>query len=144
MAFCERLSEQLGIVATVDPQTGASAAITSDVVAMGMHRRAMFILQTGAGNTGGILVNIQEANAGFTALTATILTRAATACVGLNSQYLFEVSAEAMGAGCTALRAVITPTATPLLSLICLADVERYHPASDRDLASVVAIQAAN
>ena len=145
MAFCERLSEQLAVVATIDPQAGVSAStVTSDVVAMGMHRRALFILQTGAGNTAGILVNIQEANAAFTAGTATILTRSAAACVGLNSQYLFEVSGEAMGAGLTALRAVCTPVATPLFSLVCLADVERYHPASDRDLASVAAIQAAN
>ena len=145
MPFCERLSEQLAVVATIDPQAGATAGHTSDVVAMGMHRRALFILARGAGVAGGCLVNIQEANAAFTAGTATILTRAATACAAANSQYLFEVSAEAMGAGLTALRAVVTPTvAGDLLTMIVLADVERYHPASDRDLASVVAIQAAN
>lgn len=144
MAFCERLSEQLAVVATIDPQTLATAAATSDVVAMAMHRRALFILQTGAANTAGFLVNIQEANAAFSAGTATILTRAATACVGVNSQYLFEVSAEAMGAGLTALRAQVTSGGAYLVSMLVLADVERYHPASDRDLATVVAIQAAN
>ena len=143
MAFCERLSEQLAVVATIDPQLGATGALTSDVVAMAQHRRALFILSRGAG-TAGQLVNIQEANAAFTAGTATILTRAATACSATLSQYLFEVSAEAMGAGLTALRAVVTSTGNDILSLICLADVDRYHPASDFDLNTVIAIQAAN
>jgi len=112
---------------------------------MAMHRRALFILSRGAGVAGGCLVNIQEANAAFTASTATILTRAGTAAAAANSQYLFEVSAEAMAAGLTALRAVVTPTvAGDLISMVVLADVDRYHPASDYDLGTVVAIQAAN
>ena len=143
MAFCERLSEQLGVVATIDPQAGATGAVTSDVIAMAMHRRALFIMMRGAG-TAGQTVDIQEANAGFTAGTATILTRTTAACSATLSQYLFEVSAEAMGAGLTALRAVVTSSATDIYALVCLADVERYHPASDRDLATVVAIQVAN
>ena len=143
MAFCERLSEQLAVVATIDPQAGATGAVTSDVFSMVNHRRALFVLSKGAGSA-GILVNIQEANAGFTAGTATILTRAATACVAPNTQYLFEVTAEAMADGNTALRAICTPVTTDLLSLVVLADVIRYHPASDYDLASVAAIQVAN
>ena len=146
MAFCERLSEQLAVVATVDPVSRGNTIITSDSVAMAVHRRALFILQTGANPT-GILVNIQEGTVLWTAGTATILTRAATAVVGVNSQYLFEVSGEAMGAGLTHLRAQLTPSgATHLISLVCLADVERYHPGSDQppSLATVVAIQADN
>ncbi len=143
MAFCERLSEQLAVVATIDPVAGATGAATTDVVAMGMHRRALFLLQRGVG-AAGMTVAIQEANAGFTALTATILTRAATACAAAASQYLFEVSAEAMAAGCTALRGVFTSVGADLYAVLVLADVERYPPASDRDLASVVSIQAAN
>jgi len=145
MPFCERLSEQLAVVAVIPPQAGATAGHTSNVVAMAMHRRALFILSRGAGVAGGCLVNIQEANAAFTASTATILTRAGTAAAAANSQYLFEVSAEAMAAGLTALRAVVTPTvAGDLISMVVLADVDRYHPASDYDLGTVVAIQAAN
>ena len=143
MAFCERLSEQLAVVATIDPQAGATGAVTSDVISMVNHRRALFILSRGAG-VAGTLVQIQEANAGFTAGTAVILTRAATACAAANSQYLFEVTAEALGAGLTALRAVVTSIGTDLISLVALADVIRYHPASDYDLASVASIQVAN
>lgn len=144
MAFCERLSEQLAVVATVDPVSQGNTAVTSDAFSMSLHRRALFILSTGANPT-GVLVNIQEGTVNFTAGTATILTRAATAVIGVNSQYLFEVSGEAMAAGMVNLRAQLTPSgAAHLISLIALADVERYHPASDRDLATVVAIQAAN
>jgi len=145
MPFCERLTEQLAIVATVDPVNGLSAATVSDVFSMSLHRRAMFILQTGATVGTGILCNIQEnPAAAFTAGTATILTLAATACTATDSQYLFEVSGEAMGLNMQYLRGQFTPTGATILSAVVLADVERYHPASDRDLASVVSIQAAN
>ena len=147
MAFCERLSEQLGLVATIDPASISGAAVNSDVFSMALHRRALFILQTGAAVVApGILVTIREAvDALATATTAVILTRAATACAAVASQYLFEVSAEAMADGYTYLCGTLDPGAgATLVSMTVLADVERYHPASDRDLASVVSIQAAN
>lgn len=144
MAFCERLSEQLAVVATIDPQAGGTGALTTDVIAMTNHRRALFIFSTGAG-TSGVGVAIQEANAAFTAGTANILTAANTVVgVTANTQNLFEVSAEAMGAGLTALRGVFTSIAGDIISVVVLADVIRYHPASDYDLASVINIQAAN
>jgi len=145
MAFCERLSEQLAVVATIDPVAQGAAAVACDVFSMQLHRRALFILSTGGCPT-GILVNIQENTASaFTTGTATLLTRAATAVVAANSQFLFEISSEAMSDGFTFLRAEITPSgADHLVSMVVLADVERYSPASDRNLASVVAIQAAN
>lgn len=143
MAFCERLSEQLAIVATIDPVAGGTGAATTDVVPMGLHRRAMFILMRGVG-TAGITCAIQEANAAFTAGTATILTRAAADADVAAEQHIFEVSAEAMGAGLTALRGVFTSVGADLYAVLVLADVERYHPASDRDLATVASIQAAN
>ncbi len=147
MAFCERLSEQLAVVATIDPADISGAAVNADVFSMAMHRRALFILSTGATvNAPGILVNIREGlDAACTATTAVILTRAATACAAVASQYLFEVSGEAMAAGYTYLRGEFDPgNGATLISCVVLADVDRYHPASDRDLASVAAIQAAN
>ena len=144
MPFCERLSEHLAVVATIDPIAAATAAATTDAFSMSMHRRALFILQTGATVGTGILCNIQEGTANWTAGTATILTRAAAAAAATASQYLFEVSAEAMGAGLTELRGVFDPTGASIYAVVVLADVERYHPASDRDLVSVAAIQAAN
>ena len=143
MTYCERLSEQLAIVATIDPVSQGAAMVACDIFAMTNHRRALFVLSTGANPT-GILVNIQEnAAAAFTAGTATLLTRAATAVVGVNSQYLFEVSAGAMGHGMQYLRAQITPSGVAhLVSMVVFADVDRYKPASQFDLATVVAIQS--
>jgi len=143
MAFCERLSEQLAVVATIDPQAGATGAQTSDVVDMTFYRRALFVMMRGAG-TAGQTVDIQEANGGFTALTATILTRVSADCDVTLEQHLFEVTSEAMAYGCTALRAVVTSSGTDIYALLCLADVIRYHPASDYDLNTVASIQVAN
>ena len=147
MPFCERLSEQLAVVATIDPADISGAAQNSDIFSMALHRRALFILSTGATvNAPGILVQIREAvDAAATATTAVILTRAAADVTATDSQFLFEVSAEAMAAGHTYLVGTVDAGAgATLASMIVLADVERYHPASDRDLPSVVSIQAAN
>ena len=147
MAFCERLSEQLAIVATIDPIAivGATTA-SAPVFSMAMHRRALFILQTGA-VFGAATVLIQEGAAvGMTAgTTATILTGALTAITAVASQYLFEVSGEAMADGMTFLRASLAGcTPTDVLSMVVLADVERYHPGSDQNLATTVIAGVAN
>jgi len=147
MAFCERLSEQLAVVATIDPADISGAAQDSDIFSMQLHRRALFILSTGATvNAPGILVQIREAvDAAMTATTAAILSAAATAVTATDSQFLFEVSSEAMQANHIYLSGRVDAGAgATLASMVVLADVERYHPASDRDLASVVSIQAAN
>ena len=139
MAFCERLSEQLALVATIDPQVGGSGALTTDAFSMSMHRRALFILSNGAG-TSGVGVLIQEcANTAFGGGTATILTGNNTV-VGVTTltQYMWEVSAEAMAAGMTALRGVFTSIANDIISVVVLADVERYHPGSDVGIQSAI------
>ena len=144
MAFCERLSEQLCVIATVDPTVSVTAITATDVFSMAMHRRALFILQTGDTVGTGILCNIEEGPVVGMTGSAVILTRAATACTAVDSQYLFEVSGEAMATGNSFLRGRFTPTAATTLSCVVLADVERYHPGSDRDLATVLSIQVAN
>ena len=94
----------------------------------------------------GILVQIREAaDAAATATTAVILQRLATAVTATDSQFLFEVTAEAMAAGYTYLVGTVDAGAgATLASMVVLADVVRYHPASDNDLGSVVSIQVAN
>ncbi len=143
MTYCERLSEQLAIVATIDPVAIAGSTTVSDVFVMTNHRRALFILQTGAvfGQAG---VAIQENNAAaFTAGTATLLTGAATTVTAAASQYLYEVTASAMGVGFQWLRcAIVAATPTDVISMVVLADVDRYKPASQYDLASVAVIQS--
>jgi hypothetical protein len=144
MAFCERLSEQLAIVATIDPIAVTGVTTVSDVFSMALHRRALFILQTGA-VFGQATVLIQEGPVvGMTGST-TILTGAVTAITAVASQYLFEVSGEAMAAGMSFLRASLAGiTPTDVISMVVLADVERYHPGSDNDLGTVVIAGVAN
>ena len=145
MAYCERLSEQLAVVATIDPVVlGATATAVSDVFSMEFHRRALFIVKTGATVATGISVNIQEDNAtAFTAGVGTLLSATTAAVTAVASQFLFEVSAEALSTGFTYLRGqIVTTGANSIVDMTVLADVERYHPASDRDLPTVVSIQA--
>jgi hypothetical protein len=142
MAYCERLSEQLGVVATIDPVVVTGTVAVSDIFSMAMHRRALFILQTEAAFAQAVVLIQENVAQAFTAATATLLTGAATTVTANASQYLYEVSAEAMTAGFTWLRASLTGiTPNDIISMVVLADVERYHPASDRDL-NTVTIQA--
>ena len=144
MAFCERLSEQLAIVAVVNPvAVTGSAAVTAPVFSMALHRRALFILQTGAVFTDATVLIQEGPVIGMTG-SATILTGAATAITAINSQYLWEVSAEAMAAGNSWLRASLVATNAEVISMIVLADVERYHPGSDQNLGTVVIDGVAN
>ena len=145
MAYCERLSEQLAIVATIDPVAVVGTTTASDIFSMALHRRALFIFQTGAVFTDATVLIQEGAAVGMTAgTTATILTGAATAITAIDSQYLFEVSGEAMAAGNSFLRAHLTVTATEAMSMVVIADVERYHPGTDHDLATVVVAGVAN
>lgn len=144
MAFCQRLSEQLCIVATIDPIDVPGTVATSDVFSMALHRRALFVLQTGATFVAGT-VNIQEGPVVGMTGSANILTGAATAITAVATQYLFEVSGEAMAAGNSFLRCSIAGlTAGDYLSMVVLADVERYAPGTDHDLATVIVSGVAN
>ena len=146
MAFCERLSEQLALVATIDPIDVPGTVAVSDIFSMQLHRRALFVLQTGATFVAGTVLIQEGAAVGMTAgTTATILTGAATAITAVASQYLFEVSAEAMAAGNSFLRASIAGlTIGDFVSMVVLADVERYHPGSDRNLVTTTISGVAN
>jgi len=139
MAYCERLSEQLGVVATIDPIALTGTVAVSDIFSMALHRRALFIFQTEAVFAAATVLIQENAAQAFTAGTATLLTGASTTVTAAASQYLYEISAEALSAGFTWVRASIAGmTIGDIVSMVVLADVERYHPASDRDLATVV------
>ena len=143
MAYCERLSEQLAIVATIDPVQLAATTTTSDIFAMTNHRRALFILQTG-NPFASATVLIQEDNVvGFTGTVQTVLTGATTTVTAADSQYLYEVSASALDVGYQWLRCHIQgATISDPISMVVLADVDRYKPASQYDLGSVAVIQS--
>ena len=143
MAYCERLSEQLAIVATIDPVALTVTTAVSDVFAMTNHRRALFILQTGAAFASATVQIQDNPAAAFTAGTATLLTGTTGTVTAAASQYLYEVSAEALSYGAQYLRAnLLGMNATDPISMVVLADVDRYKPASQYDLASVAVIQS--
>jgi hypothetical protein len=143
MTYCERLSEQLAIIATIDPIALTGTVAVSDVFQMTNHRRALFILQTEAVFASASVLIQENVASAFTAGTATLLTGTTGTVVGNASQYLYEVSAEAMATGFTWLRASLTGmTIGDLISMVVLADVDRYKPASQYDLASVDVIQS--
>jgi len=140
MPFCERLSEQLAVVGTVDPISQAAALISTDVVDMSQHRRCMFILTIGATvGAGGVLVEIQEGTA-LVPAGAVILTSAAATVATIAHTYIWEVSGEAMADTYTHLRGDFTPAAAgpTMMGVLVLADVERYHPGSDWDVDTTI------
>ena len=139
MAYCERLSEQLAIIATIDPVAIVGTASNSDIFAMTNHRRALFILQTGAVFVAATVLIQDNVAQAFTAGTATLLTGAVGTVTAINSQYLYEVSAAALGVGRIWLRGRVQgATPTDVISMVVLADVDRYKPASQYDLGTVV------
>ena len=143
MTYCERLSEQLAIVATIDPIVVTGTVAVSDAFIMTNHRRALFILMTEAAFASATVLIQDNPAAAFTAGTATLLTGTTGTVVGNASQYLYEVSAAALTAGSTWLRASLTGiTPNDIISMVVLADVDRYKPASQYDLASVDVIQS--
>ena len=146
MAFCERLSEQLAVVGTIDPVSQGAALISTDVVNMALHRRCMFTLLLGAApDAAGVLVNIQEGTVAVPN-SAVILTSAGVDVDVANWCYIWEVSAEAMADTYTVLRGDFTPLGAgpTLMSVLVQADVERYHPGSDSNIAGTTIMGTAN
>ena len=133
------------MVATIDPIAVTGTVAASDVISMVLHRRALFIIQSGA-VFGSANILIHENNsATFTTGTATIISGITATVITAASQFLFEVSAEAMGDGMTYLRADLTGlTPTNVISGIVLADVERYAPASNENLGTTQIVAVAN
>jgi len=140
MSYTTRLTEQLALVATIDPDAYTAAAYTSDWVAMKNRRRAIFVLMVGdLGTSATVDFVVKEATDGSgtdaqTLKSATQLTQAGT---DSDKQVIIEVEAEELSAGFTHLAAVVTiGTATSDMGLVAFADVSRYQPDTG-DLASV-------
>ena len=146
MAFCERLSEQLAVVGTIDPISQGAALISTDVVPMGLHRRCLFTLMLGLSpDAAGVLVEIQEGTVAVPN-SAVILTSAGVDVDVASTQFIWEVSSEAMADTYTVLRGDFTPLGAgpTLMAVLVQADVERYHPGSDVNLASCTIMGTAN
>jgi hypothetical protein len=155
----ERLTEALAEVATLDP-VAMSAAGTTDYAHMRYSRRIVFTLLAGDIPAGVTALNFKLVSGSLTGGTAdpvlysadisgkTITCTAGT--IGKNLQYHLEITDAELNdhAGTLPARqyvaAVVTPSGggTMLAAVSAKGSVARYHPASDRDLASVTQIVA--
>jgi len=147
MAYTERLSEQLAIVACIDPDAYGTGAQSSDVIDMRYHRRVMFIVMAGTlGSSATLDFKVQEcATSGgtYSDLSGKSITQLTDAGTDDDKQAIVEVAAEEMGAGMRYLKGILTVgTATSDAGVIALADVTRYKPANAYDLSSVDEIVA--
>ncbi len=142
--YTEQLTEQLAVVATIDPDAVTAGAHNSDYVDMAERRRAIFIVMTGTlGTDATVDAKVQEAQDSSGTGVADLSDKAITQIVkatGDDKQAIIEVTAEEMSAGFTHLRLVLTVgTATSDAGAIALANVSRYKPDTS-DLATVVEI----
>jgi hypothetical protein len=144
-----RLSEMLGIVATIDPDANTAAALITDEIDMSKWSRVMFIVQTGILGTSGTLdLAIKggaSTNAGShaTAVTGKSITQLVKA-TNDDDQVILEVSAEECAAqGLNFIEGTFTiGTATSDCSLVAIGLRSDYSNVTSHDLASVVEIVA--
>ena len=140
----ERLSEQLAVVATIDPEAYTTATtVTTDVFDMSVHHEAMFVIMTGtvAANT-TLDFDVQESTAtGAGTVTATAVASITQLTAGNDDdQVIVTVRGEDMSDGYRYLRGVLTiggVGGTADVGVVALADRARYKAASVNDLASV-------
>jgi len=144
----EKFTEQLAVVAKLDPKSQSAATVTSDYVDMAKIKKVIFILQTGVmGTSATVDMAIKGDTASGGSYTTTITDKSITQLVKAsndNNIAVVEVSAAEVAAqGYRYIRASVTVgTATSLVSLVALAGNLAYSSASENDLAAVVEIVA--
>ena len=144
-----RLSEMLGVVATIDPDANTAAAYIGDEIDMSKWTRVLFIIQTGVLGTSATVDFIvnggASSNAGShaTAVTGKLITQLVKASND-DDQVLLEVTAEECAAqGLNFIEGTMTVgTATSDCSMVAIGLRGDYSDVTDHDLASVVEIVA--
>lgn len=148
MPFTTRLSEQLAVVATIDPDEYSAGATNTDIIDMRYHRRVIFVVMVGTlGTNATVDFKVQEGAASDMSdaadLSGKAITQLTQAGTDADKQAIVEVAAEEMTSGDRYLRGTLTvATAACDAGVIAVADCARYLPASDYDLASVDEIVA--
>jgi len=145
-----KLSEKLAVVSVIDPDANTTGTITGDWVDLGVHRRAMFIFAIGTlGSSATADGDVQQASdssgTGAKAITGKSITQLTDAGTDSDKQVVVEVAdyeLDVEGGFTHVAPRLIIGTATSDSTVIGIAGVPRYHPASDNDLASVDEIVA--
>lgn len=144
--YNEALSQQLAVVATIDPDSLSAGAANSDAVDMSKFNRVLFLFLSGDLGTSatmdGKLQGSVDGSTGWTDLSGKSITQFTQAGSDSDKQALVEITAEELagyGSGTYRyVRGVITiGTAASEAALVALGASARFHPASDDDLASV-------
>jgi Rieske Fe-S protein len=137
-----RLNERLSIVATIDPASVSAGTAASDVVKMDVHREVAFILLTGALGTSATVDLKLQASATSGGTYADISGKSITQMVKAsndNDQVTINLRSSEMPAGKAFVKAVATVgTAASIISLVAVAENDRFEPANATQLASVV------
>lgn len=151
MSYIPRLSEELAVVATIDPDAYTTGTQTSDIIDMRYHKRVMFIITVGTlGSSATVDFTVfgdsAAAMGSEVALTGKVITQLTEAGTDSDKQAIVEVTAEELASQIVGGRYIrgkmAVLVATSDAGAIALADRSRYAPASDFDLASVDEIVA--
>lgn len=140
----ERASEMAAILATIDPTTAAatSTGTNFNVIDASAYDSILFIVQSGAACcSGAATLTVYNGTA-----TATVTTKIGSTTANLQSdkQLVFDLDCEDLdGPNYRYVKGTFKTPSTGVMgySGIALGFKPRYHPASDDDLASVVAIK---
>jgi hypothetical protein len=138
-------TEELAILATLDPAVRAANPYTTDVIDMAQFPRTLWTLLTGAYGAAGATANLQlyAANTGGTAITGKTFAAAtfSGSAAGTNAQGAISLLANEAEAALTGARyayGILTvATDTVATAVVVQGGTPRYAPVDGYDLASV-------
>lgn len=141
-----KLSQDLAVVATIDPQLADDATLSSDLVSMGIGEKVIFVISVGATDT-TVDAKLREAQDASATGEQDLTGKAITQLSGTddNKQAIIEVDADELSSGFTHVSCDVTVgngTTGGNVSVVALRGHARYQPASNGDLASVAQIVA--
>lgn len=139
------LSEELAVVATIDPDAYTAASYDTDVIALRNGSRLLFVVMAGdLGSSATLDFKVQGATSSggsYTDIPTAAITQLTQAGSDSDKQAILELSTqyvENLGLGYTHVKGVMTVgVATSDCGVIALQGRQRYTPAADFDLASV-------
>ena len=143
--YSAKISEQLAVVATIDPDAYAAAAYNTDAVDVSKFNRVLFIVMAGELGTSATLdFKLQWATTSggsYTDVSGKAITQLTQAGSDSDKQALVEITAEELaGINSSAqfVRGVLTiGTATSDAGVVALGGVARHGPVTDDDLTTV-------
>ena len=131
-----KFAEQNAILATIDPQSVGTNAVTSDYVYPSKFSRLAVVVQIGNTVDGGTITVFKSDNTSGS--TTTAIQTQAIATNGDNLQYIFDVDVDSLCSAkpYVAVKVVGADTNTNLISATIFGYQAKYEDVSGQDLAS--------